>query len=114
MLAAKKSDTSAVEGMLTPTFISIVPHSTSIVELPLIAMTEIWTIRIMEQTVVNAPSENTAMRASFRLLLIFTFASSGIGIAKMTISRVMLAAFPCSGKRASYHRRWKWLPGHRM
>ena len=39
--------------VVIPTFISIVPQRTSIVELPFLAIVVIWTIRITEQTVVK-------------------------------------------------------------
>lgn len=76
----------------TPTFISIVPHKTSIVELPVLAMVIIWTMRMMEQMVVNRPSRKTVMRAILRRMLICSEYRRGIGNTKMMQSNMMVMA----------------------
>lgn len=80
------------EGRLTPTFISIVPQSTNIVEFPFLAMVIIWTILMIEHTVVKRPSVKMPIRPIFRRKLIWTFIRSGIGIRKMTTSQKMVIA----------------------
>lgn len=50
---------------LTPTFISMVPHKTSIVELPFFLIVRICTMRMIEQTVVKRPSAKTPIKPIF-------------------------------------------------
>jgi hypothetical protein len=70
----------------TPTFISIVPNNTSILELPVLAMVMIWIIRRMLQTVVKSPRMKSVINAIFRLMLICNFIKIGIGRRKITQS----------------------------
>lgn len=72
---------------LTPMFISIVPQSTNMVEFPFLAIVMIWTIRMIEQTVVKRPSAKMPIRPIFRRKLIRTFIRRGMGMRKMTMSQ---------------------------
>ena len=77
---------------LTPTFSSITPHKTSIVELPVRAIVRICTMRMTEQTVVRRPRVKTQTRTTFFRKLMFSFNSSGIGRTKMITSKNMVTA----------------------
>lgn len=77
-------------GQLTPTFISIVPQRTSIVEFLVLAIVMICTMRIIEQTVVKIPSVKTPMRAILRRVLICNCSRTGIGRRKITQSKKMV------------------------
>ncbi len=75
---------------LTPTFNSMTPQRTSMVEFPVLAMEMIWIIRRIEQTVVRRPSRKTQMSAIFFLLLMLSLTRRGIGRKKMTMSKKMV------------------------
>ena len=72
---------------LTPTFISMFPHSTNIVEFPLpLAMTGICVILMMEQTVVKVPRQKMPITPIFLWLSICSAHRSGIGKKKIKTS----------------------------
>ena len=68
------------------------PHKTNIVELPFFAMTEIWTMRMIEQAVVKSPNRKTKQRTSRFRKSIFRLKRSGIGRKKMVKSKNMVTA----------------------
>lgn len=70
----------------------MVPHRTKPVELPSLVICNIWTILMMEHTVVKSPSTKTPIKAIFRRLLICTFDRRGMGRVKMTQSKKMVIA----------------------
>lgn len=73
---------------IMPTFISIFPHRTSIVEFPFpVAMTGICVIRMIEQTVVKRPSMKTPIRAYFFRVLICREVRKGMGRKKIRTSK---------------------------
>ena len=76
----------------TPTLSSITPQSTSMVELPFLAMVMICTIRIMLHTVVNAPSKKMTINPAFLLLLICNCNKMGIGRKKIMQSNIIVIA----------------------
>ena len=76
-----------VEVILTPTFNSMTPHKTSMVEFPVVAMAPICTSRRIEQTVVNNPSRKTPQRINFLASSILRLRRRGMGRKKMTMSK---------------------------
>jgi len=77
-------------GELTPTFSSITPHRTSIVEFPVEAMAFICTKRKIEQTVVRSPRRKTPQSAIVLLRLMLRLRRRGMGRKKMIKSKAIV------------------------
>lgn len=75
---------------LTPTFISAVAHSTSDELSPVLRISQIWTIRMIEHAVVKKPRTNSTLSATFRLRLICRPKNSGTGNRNVTMSHAMV------------------------
>jgi hypothetical protein len=76
---------------LTPTFISILPHNTNIVEFPFpYAITLICVSLMIEHIVVNKPSRKTPIMPYFFRLFIWRECKNGIGRKMMMISKTIV------------------------